>query len=128
MTTYIIGWLAIAALTPCFVVAGLLVLHLMHEAELDFFSTFPGEVEMPTPEQLYPSSHAPRARVVQTYEGDSLAQGVCRAMILAMEYKVVVLIHDFVAVMVFPGDDAEEIATEWHETRRVLNTIKCNGK
>jgi hypothetical protein len=89
---------------------------------------FPGEVEMPTPEQLYPSSHAPRARVVQTYEGDSLAQGVCRAMILAMEYKVVVLIHDFVAVMVFPGDDAEEIATEWHETRRVLNTIKCNGK
>jgi hypothetical protein len=90
--------------------------------------SFPGEVEMPTPEQLYPSSHAPRARVVQTYEGDSLAQGVCRAMILAMEYKVVVLIHDFVAVMVFPGDDAEEIATEWHETRRVLNTIKCNGK
>lgn len=77
----------------------------------------------------YSTHQQPRARVVQTYEGDSLASGVTRAMILALEYKVVVLVHDCTAVIVFPGDKAEDIAHEWQATRKLQEQLmRCEGR
>lgn len=116
----------------CFAVVGLMEILAAGErhkrqATLNHLDRLRRENEMNEPTDV-PSNHEPRSRVVQTYPGDSLGSGICRARILALEYKVVCLIHDYIAVMVFPGDEHEDIEAEWKETRRALRSLKCEGK
>jgi hypothetical protein len=85
---------------------------------------FPGEVEMPTPEQPRPTN-----RFVFTLPGDTLAQGVHRALILSSEYDCVVLLHLGTPVCVTWESDPYSVDTEWRQTRQIQEARKvCNGK
>lgn len=116
---YLIG-LTLFVIAACILFAcGAAALHYLKW----FFDSIPEEKTMP---EQYPSL---RARMIQTFPGDSLATGIYRAQMLAKEYQIVLLLHELTAVLVCPGDEAGDIAHEWHETRKLQEKLmRCEGR